>query len=276
MFGKAFRALACLFAFMTLVVTGGVYAVWHYAGNTPADAVTGNFGNIQIMWDQEEPVLKNALMKFLRILNNIDDPNDYQTLCNIFAKGASGWTDGSYTGTVAGSTQISSVETLFDGELNMTIYDKDIRVYVLLKRENLDNNDDTGIRFHFKNNRYETGAEMVMYYTADQLKTAGKTNTPVFASVFSVRANGNSETPAEGDQWKLLATYEGTATTTNWYGTRGTGSFNTTTWRSLSTDTYTRYDNQTDNPITGAQTLATLIQQEQQAQTVLHDILNAS
>ena len=221
-------------------------------------------------------------MKFLRILNNVDDPNDYKTLCSIFATGASGWgTDGSYTGTVSGSSQASKITALFDNELTMKIYDKDVKVTVLLKRENLDDNLNTGVRFLYKEggwfnqDEYSSGAEMIMYYTTDSLKTAGKTDTKVFASVFSVQANGDSETPAAGDQWRLLATYEGVATTTNWNGTNGTGSFDTRTWRSLSTSTHTRYDNQLDRPIIGSQTLATLIQQEQQAQTVLHEILGS-
>jgi hypothetical protein len=114
-----------------------------------------------------------------------------------------------------------------------------------------------------------------MYYTADNLKTAGKTDTKVFASVFSVKANGDSETPAAGYKWQLLATYEGTATTTNWNGTNGTGSFDTRTWRSLAKDSYTRYNNQVGNPITGRQELSYLVKNEQTAQDVLHSILNS-
>ena len=133
MFGKAFKALACIFAFISLAMTGGVYAVWKYA-EVPAENASEQV-EVSIDWTSDYAALNNALMKFLRILNNIDDPNDYQTLCDIFATGTSGWgTDGSYTGNVSGSSQASNVTKLFDNELTMTIYDNDIKVTVLLKR----------------------------------------------------------------------------------------------------------------------------------------------
>jgi len=280
MFRNASKILATSLVSISLLMSGGVYATWRYA-KEPADSVD-NTVDVNV-WDADYPALRNALIKFLEILNNVTDPNDYKTLCDIFGTGASAssWgTDGSYTGNVTGSPQAKNVETLFDNELNMKVYDQDIKVSVLLKRENLDGNENTGVRYLHKDSwwgsdDYRSGADMVMYYTADNLKTAGKTDTKVFASVFSVKANGNSETPAEGYKWQLLATYEGTATTTNWNGTNGTGSFDTRTWRSLAKDSYTRYDNQVNNPITGQQELSYLVQNEQTAQEVLQSILNS-
>lgn len=273
------RILLCICALFTLASGMGVYATWVYV--TPADPVTEKAAFS--IWNPEY-ALDNALTKFLDILNNKEEATTYQELCEIFGTGASAssWgTDGSYTGSVDGCNQSDEVKTLFGGKLEMDFYGETVEVSVLLKRENLDNDETTGIRFCkkegglFSRAEYWTGAEMVMYYTIDTLKTAGKTDTQVFASVFSVKANGESETPAEGDKWQLLATYEGTATTTNWRGQNGTGSFNTDTWRSLSTDTYTRYDNITENPIVGAQELSYLVQNEQQAQEGLKKIKNS-
>ncbi len=280
MFKNASKILAAGLVSVSLLMSGGVYATWQYA-KYPADSVEQTFG-VEI-WDANYPALRNALTKFLEILNSVTDSNDYKTLCNIFGTGASvsSWgTDGSYTGNVTGSPQAKNVEALFDNELKMKIYDQDIKVSVLLKRENLDDNENTGIRYLHKDNwlgsdDYRSGADMVMYYTADMLEEAGKTDTKVFASVFSVKANGASEMPAAGYGWQLLATYEGTATTTNWNGTNGTGSFDTRTWRSLETSSYTRYNNQVGNPITGRQELSYLVKNEQAAQEALQSILNS-
>ncbi len=186
--------------------------------------------------DGEREALEIVEDKFLNILNtNSTYTQLIDALDNKF-DGRQEWTS-NYIGNVVGSSSQDSVavNTLFAGQLQITVGNEQMDATVLIKHENLDGNVRTGDDYTARNesnggvfNGY--GCEMTLYLTIDPLNRAGQ-YVPVYAVVFTCDrdANGN----IVGDWYRIGDTYSGEANVVTYDGGNGTGSFVTDNWRTF-------------------------------------------
>lgn len=190
----------------------------------------------------EDSAVSNAVDKFYDILNDHINDKDYNSLIDIMNS------DGrdrniSYVGNVTGahSNDISEIEALFDGELDVIIEGEPKNVKFLLKRENIDGNSNTGgaqtLSYRDNNGQQSvTGWEMVMYMTTEDLvRDKGWLGLPqttyrtVYAIVYTSYDSGKT--------WVQLGEmYKGEAQVVRYDGWSGDGSFSTDKWKS--TETY--------------------------------------
>lgn len=183
--------------------------------------------------DGEREALEVIEKKFLDILNTI---TTYEQLCDVIDNkfdGYNEWTS-NYIGNVVGSTGEDSVavNTLFAGQLQITVGKDQMDATVLIKHENLDWNNYTGDDYTAINpdnggvfNGY--GCEMTLYLTIDPLDNAGA-YVPVYAVVFT--CNRDWEGNKTSDWYRIGSTYAGTANVVTYDGNYGTGSFVTDNW----------------------------------------------
>jgi len=182
--------------------------------------------------DGEREALEVVEDKFLNILNTT---STYQQLIDALDNkfdGVQEWTS-NYIGNVTGSSSEDSVavNTLFAGQLQITVGDEQMDATVLIKHENLDGNRNTGDDYTAVNpnnggvfNGY--GCEMTLYLTIDPLTAAGR-YVPVYVVVFTCNRDENGNT---GDWYRIGSTYAGTANVVTYDGGNGTGSFVTDNW----------------------------------------------
>ena len=172
----------------------------------------------EIPEDEGEIAVHGALDQF-RLILNTDEL--YNALTNqMDNSNANDRHDESYIGNVVGASESDKelLARLFEGNLLLNINGTDTEVKVMIKRENIDNNSNTGD---------ENGNEMVVYLTTHSLqKTSswGTSYAPVFAAIFT-NASGSEHWMQCGD---LIA---GTAAIKQYNGWPGSGSFDTDTWR---------------------------------------------
>ena len=184
--------------------------------------------------DGEREALEVVEKKFLDILNTT---TTYKQLCDVIDNkydGYNEWTS-NYIGNVVGSSSEDSValNTLFAGQLQITVGEDQMDATVLVKHENLDGNRSTGDDYVAVNKNgagspfYGYGCEMTLYLTVDPLNRAGA-YVPVYAVVFTCDrdANGNKIS----DWYRIGSTYAGTANVVTYDGGNGTGSFVTDNW----------------------------------------------
>ena len=125
-----------------------------------------------------------------------------------------------------------AVNTLFAGQLQITVGKEQMDATVLIKHENLDGNTLTGDDYVATNTNNGGvfrgyGCEMTLYLTIDPLNKAGA-YVPVYVVVFTCDrdANGNKIS----DWYRIGSTYGGTANVVTYNGGNGTGSFVTDNW----------------------------------------------
>ena len=183
--------------------------------------------------DGEREALAVIESKFLNILNTT---STYEQLIDALDNKFDGyqeWTS-NYIGNVKGSSSEDSmaVNTLFAGQLQITVGKEQMDATVLIKHENLDWNNYTGDDYtavHSGNggvfNGY--GCEMTLYLTIDPLDRAG-TYVPVYAVVFTCDRDYNGNKTS--DWYRIGSTYAGTANVVTYDGGNGTGSFVTDNW----------------------------------------------
>lgn len=184
--------------------------------------------------DGEREALEVVEKKFLDILNT---KTTYDQLIDVIDNkydGYNEWTS-NYIGNVVGSSSEDSValNTLFAGQLQITVGKDQMDATVLVKHENLDGNRLTGDDYVAVNKNgtgspfYGYGCEMTLYLTVDPLNRAGA-YVPVYAVVFTCDrdANGNKIS----DWYRIGSTYSGTANVVGYEGGNGTGSFVTDNW----------------------------------------------
>lgn len=184
--------------------------------------------------DGEREALEVVEKKFLDILNT---KTTYDKLIDAIDNKYDGyqeWTS-NYIGNVIGSSSEDSValNTLFAGQLQITVGRDQMDATVLVKHENLDGNRSTGDDYVAVNKNgagspfYGYGCEMTLYLTVDPLNKAGA-YVPVYAVVFTCDrdANGNKIS----DWYRIGSTYAGTANVVTYDGGNGTGSFVTDNW----------------------------------------------
>ena len=183
--------------------------------------------------DGEREALAVVEDKFLNILNTT---STYEQLIDALDNkfdGRQEWTS-NYIGNVTGSSSEDSVavNTLFAGQLQITVGDDQMDATVLIKHENLDGNTNTGDDYTAVNESNGGvfrgyGCEMTLYLTIDPLTSAGR-YVPVYAVVFTCDRDANGNT---GDWYRIGSTYAGTANVVTYDGGNGTGSFVTDNWR---------------------------------------------
>jgi hypothetical protein len=201
------------------------------SGTTWKTLVNFQFG---INVDGEREALEVIEGKFLNILNT---ETTYEQLIDVLDNkydGRQEWTS-NYIGNVTGSSSEDSVavNTLFAGQLQITVGKEQMDATVLIKHENLDGNRYTGDDYTAVNssnggvfNGY--GCEMTLYLTIDPLNRAGA-YVPVYVVVFTCDRDENGEKIS--DWYRIGSTYAGTANVVSYNGGNGTGSFVTDNWK---------------------------------------------
>ena len=184
--------------------------------------------------DGEREAIEVVEKKFLDILNT---PSTYNQLIDALDNKFDGyqeWTS-NYIGNVTGSSSEDSVavNTLFLGQLQITVGKDQMDATVLIKHENLDWNNYTGDDYTAVNssnggvfNGY--GCEMTLYLTIDPLTSAGS-YVPVYAVVFTCDRDWEGNKTSEW--YRIGSTYAGEANVVTYDGGNGTGSFVTDNWR---------------------------------------------
>ncbi|MBR2721197.1 MAG: hypothetical protein IKB75_00260 [Clostridia bacterium] len=183
--------------------------------------------------DGEREALEVVEDKFLNILNT---PTTYAQLIDALDNkfdGRQEWTS-NYIGNVTGSSSADSmaVNTLFAGQLQITVGEEQMDATVLIKHENLDGNTLTGDDYVATNSSNGGvfrgyGCEMTLYLTVDPLTTAGR-YVPVYVVVFTCDRDQNGN--MIGEWYRIGETYAGTANVVTYDGGNGTGSFVTDNW----------------------------------------------
>ncbi len=184
--------------------------------------------------DGEREALAVVEQKFLNILNTT---STYEQLIDALDNkfdGRQEWTS-NYIGNVVGSSSEDSVavNTLFAGQLQITVGDEDMDATVLIKHENLDGSTLTGDDYVATNKNNGGvfrgyGCEMTLYLTIDPLDRAGR-YVPVYAVVFT--CDRDSDGNIVSDWYRIGSTYAGTANVVTYDGSNGTGSFVTDNWK---------------------------------------------
>ncbi|MBQ9807107.1 MAG: hypothetical protein IJW49_11470 [Clostridia bacterium] len=186
--------------------------------------------------DGEEEALAVVEEKFLNILNTTTTYEQLiDSLDNKF-DGRQEWTS-NYIGNVTGSSSADSmaVNTLFAGQLQITVGAEQMDATVLIKHENLDGDTSTGDDYVATNTSNGGvfrgyGCEMTLYLTIDPLTSAGD-YVPVYAVVFTCDRDENGN--IVGDWYRVGSTYAGEANVVTYDGGNGTGSFVTDNWRAF-------------------------------------------
>ena len=192
--------------------------------------------------DGEKEAIDIVVNKFLDILNT---SSTYNQLVDVLDNKYDGtYWKSNYIGNVKGSTSDDSmaVNTLFAGQLQITVGSEQMDATVMIKHENIDGNEATGDDYtaYYGNQSYSGyGCEMTLYLTIDPLakKDMGK-YVPVYAIIFTCE-KGPDGKPA-GEWYRIGDTYYGEANVVDYDGgTDGDGgSFVTDNWRSRQ-QTYT-------------------------------------
>ena len=184
--------------------------------------------------DGEREALEVVEDKFLNILNTT---STYEQLIDALDNkfdGRQEWTS-NYIGNVTGSSSEDSVavNTLFAGQLQITVGRDQLDATVLIKHENLDGSTLTGDDYVATNSSNGGvfrgyGCEMTLYLTIDPLNKAGA-YVPVYAVVFTCDRDQNGNKISEW--YRIGSTYSGTANVVTYDGGNGTGSFVTDNWK---------------------------------------------
>ena len=221
--------------------------------------------------ESEEAARDAAISKFENILNS---PSTYATLYDKIDDKFTGaeWTS-NYIGNVtdSSSTDSTTVNTLFAGQLQMVIDGVENPITVLIKHENVDDNTQTGDDYTavYGNSSFSGyGCEFTLYMTTSDLSDRN-IDPPVYAAVFTCDrdANGNI------GRWYMIGEpYYGTAQIVGYEGGESTGSFDTGTWRSYAA-TYSPTDNYSYS-ISGGLTIKEVIRNvDTGAATTLEELL---
>lgn len=175
--------------------------------------------------NNDEAAVSGVLDRFPEILNNAET---YNYLISAMNTRPNNRVSTSYIGNVVEATDQDSekIEYLFGEAMMLNIDGVNKPVTVMIKRENVDGNRNTGEN---PGAWLNGGREMTLYITADLLDVAGA-YVPVYAVVYT-KDNGS-------DTWYQLGdVFKGTAKVVTYAGRNGTGSFNTDTWVSTNNKT---------------------------------------
>lgn len=204
--------------------------------------------------------LDAALVRFGEILNDTTAGGGYETLVDKIDDkydGKNSW-KANFIGNVvdAHNSDTETINDLFQGKLSLTIDGTVTNVTVLIKREDVDGNAQTGDDYVATVNGSSArgyGCEMTLYMTTDLLQSGSPV---VYAAVFTCNRN---EDGTYGTWYMVGDKYVGTASIVGYEGSYTTGSFDTGTWRSTPRTTYAVSSDYSYTVSTG-QTISTIIQ----------------
>ena len=173
--------------------------------------------------------------KFLDILNV---SSTYEQLVEVLDDKFDGnqtWTS-NYVGNVGNAVDndMMTVETLFAGQLTMMVNGQAQKAWVIIKHEDVDQNELTGDDYTLNYTQYgeitHKGCEMTLYMTVDPLETA-RGWAPVYVTVFTCDRDEQGNTIS--DWYQIGDSYYGQANIVGYRGEDGgTGSFVTDNWKS--------------------------------------------
>lgn len=175
-----------------------------------------------------------VLVQFNNILNDTTEGGPYQTLISkIDDKYDGTYWKANFIGNVVGAhnEDTETINAIFGDSLNLTVDGNLSDVTVLIKRENIDGNEDTGDDYTATYGNATTsgyGCEMTIYMTTESLTSSG-TQVTVYAAVYTCDNNDGELGPWRmiGDIYKgeaLVVGYTGNTTSAN------SGSFSTDDW----------------------------------------------
>ncbi|MBQ2676842.1 MAG: hypothetical protein IJF54_05545 [Clostridia bacterium] len=214
-----------------------VYVTFAYDGSNMSNRSLYSTLHFNFVVDKDSIgtiVAQTAVDRFRDILNNKVFNDSYQTLENAM-NDRSGFNKASavtYIGNVSGSSSEDSqvIQTLFGQEFMSMDLDGDGKaepITMMIKRENLDNDNSTGDSYSYSSwgrNYTVNGVEMTLYITSENLNnvSSGK-EVVVYAAAFTK--------PAGASEWTdLVPLTKGTADANNYGGYGSANSFNTDTW----------------------------------------------
>ena len=200
----------------------------------------------------DETAVGGVLNQFANILNNrVEGQGDTYGVLDTQMKNNTendriGENGKTYIGNVTDASQADkdTLDKLFAGQLSLNINGEEMPVTILIKSQNVDG---------------QAGNEMVIYMTTDDLVKNNWLATeyaPVYLAVFKqvTRNDGVQEWIQQGDMYAgeaRITTYNG--------GIWGNGSFNTDTWRTAESRTYT-VTSQYSYTVSNSVNLATIMQ----------------
>ena len=174
------------------------------------------------------------LIQFKEILNDRTDGGSYQTLIDkIDDKYDGTYWKANFIGNVVGAhnEDTETINAIFGHSLNLTVDGKLSDVTVLIKRENIDGNEDTGDDYTATHGSYTTsgrGCEMTIYMTTEQLDVPWS-NVTVYAAVYTCDNNDGTL-----GSWRMIGDiYKGRAMVVGYTGSTesvNSGSFSTDDW----------------------------------------------
>lgn len=187
--------------------------------------------------------LDAALIRFGEILNDTTAGGAYETLVDKIDDkydGANAW-KANFIGNVvdAHNQDTETINSLFQGKLTLTFDGVVTNVTVLIKRENIDGDTTTGDDYVATKNGGTTrgnGCEMTLYMTTDPLQGG---DPVIYAAVFTCDRNADG---SYGTWYMIGDKFVGTASIVGYEGEYETGSFDTGTWRSTGTTSYSVVD----------------------------------
>ena len=182
--------------------------------------------------DQAYDIVHN---KFEDILNTT---STYQQLLEVLDDkfdGSQTWTS-NYIGNVGNAVDndMMTVETLFAGQLTMMVNGRAQKAWVIIKHEDVDENELTGDDYTLTYDQYgeitHKGCEMTLYMTVDPLDNANGW-APVYTTVFTCDRDADGNMISEW--YQVGDSYYGQANIVGYRGeSGGTGSFVTDNWKS--------------------------------------------
>ena len=220
------KLIALLLSFTALITSSGVFAAWVYA-EEPLDPVMGNAGISIFPWVELDPEeMMSVAEKFRAILNNdielsapivingVQYNNSYDTLMAAFDdRDAINYRNDSYIGTMQDEgDDVESIITMFD-EAFEAEQKENPHYNMMLKRENVDSDDTTGISFFMNGNngwggenQYRTGCEVILYSTNVEITREAIANgdyIAVQATVFTRQPTGQKQHTYNGTKYPV-------------------------------------------------------------------------
>lgn len=208
-------------------------------GVKPSNTVLNSIVHFEFMPLNELPeeeviAVDGALGQFENIINDINNDGTFTKLITqMNDSDANDRHDDSYIGNVSGASgnDIALLEELFQGNLTLNIDGVDTEVTIIIKRQDIDGNKNTGDA---------EGREMSIYLTTHDLQKSswfGSSKATVYFATFTSNDDGTY-------WYQLGAMYEGTATIKGYDGNVfDDGSFDTDTWRSTDNKTVSQIIN---------------------------------
>lgn len=206
-----------------------ITVTFSYSGNNTSNTSLDAKLNFHFVVDKSSigiVAAQTAVQRFADILNNTAAEDSYNTLITAMNNRGSSSISMSYIGNVAGADDEDSsvIKELFTEEFLTMDLDGDGKsepITLMIKRENLDGNNETGDSYRGLFNIQVRGNEMTIYITSEGFDN----------STLNVYATTFTKMPGESEWIMVVPLTKGTANANKYSITdRKNNSFNTGTW----------------------------------------------